>query len=135
MFEPHCLRIGVDVKKEIKKRLDANDKQYDDIAEIIKAIRQMIPYDRMLVSHDGYLIPLEDKYFRDNPQTMGFKHGGYITCVGYITKNHLSNSFDDFRYIIILFVISIKQLFYFFFYIYTAFSLLSTIQFARNTFI
>ena len=46
----------------------------------------MIPYDRMLVSHDGYLIPLEDKYFRDNPQTMGFKHGGYITCVGYITN-------------------------------------------------
>ena len=41
---------GVDVKKEIKKLLDANDKQYDDIAEIIKAIRQMIPYDRMLVS-------------------------------------------------------------------------------------
>ena len=77
---------GVDVKKEIKKLLDANDKQYDDIAEIIKAIRQMIPYDRMLVSHDGYLIPLEDKYFRDNPQTMGFKHGGYITCVGYITN-------------------------------------------------
>ena len=77
---------GVDVKKEIKKLLDAHDKQYDDIAEIIKAIRQMIPYDRMLVSRDGYLIPLEDKYFRDNPQTMGFKHGGYITCVGYITN-------------------------------------------------
>ncbi len=77
---------GVDVKKEIKKLLDANDKKYDDIAEIIKAIRQMIPYDRMLVSRDGYLIPLEDKYFRDNPQTMGFKHGGYITCVGYITN-------------------------------------------------
>ena len=77
---------GVDVKKEIKKLLDANDKKYDDIAEIIKAIRQMIPYYRMLVSRDGYLIPLEDKYFRDNPQTMGFKHGGYITCVGYITN-------------------------------------------------
>ncbi len=77
---------GVEAKKEIKRLLDANDKQFDDIAELIKAIRQMIPYDRMLVSHDGYLIPLEDKYFRDNPQTMGFKHGGYITCVGYITN-------------------------------------------------
>lgn len=46
----------------------------------------MIPYNRMLVSADGYLVPLEDKYFRDNPQTMGFKHGGYVTCVGYITN-------------------------------------------------
>lgn len=43
--------------------LDANDKKYDDIAEVIKIIRHVIPYERMLVSHDGYLIPLEDKYF------------------------------------------------------------------------
>lgn len=75
-----------DIKKERQKLLDAVDKQYNEIVEIIKAIRQMIPYNRMLVSSDGYLIPLEDKYFRDNPQTMGFKHGGYITCVGYITN-------------------------------------------------
>lgn len=49
-------------------------------------MRQIVPYKRMLVSSDGHLIPLEDKYFRDNPQTMGFKHGGYVTCVGYITN-------------------------------------------------
>ncbi|HIT57184.1 hypothetical protein B5G34_04390 [Flavonifractor sp. An82] len=49
-------------------------------------MRQIVPYTRMLVSPDGYLIPLEDKYFRDNPQTMGFKHGGYVTCVGYVTN-------------------------------------------------
>lgn len=77
---------SADIKKEKKKLLEASDKQYDDIVEIIKVIRQMIPYNRMLVSPEGYLIPLEDKYFRDNPQTMGFKHGGYITCVGYITN-------------------------------------------------
>ena len=75
-----------DIKRERQKILDAVDKQYDEIVEIIKAIRQMIPYNRMLVSSDGYLIPLEDKYFRDNPQTMGFKHGGYVTCVGYVTN-------------------------------------------------
>lgn len=75
-----------EIKRELNKLLSAVDKQYDDIIEIIKAIRQVIPYNRMLVSADGYLIPLEDKYFRDNPQTMGFKHGGYITCVGYITN-------------------------------------------------
>lgn len=75
-----------ELKKEVKRLVTASNKKYDDIAEIIKAIRQIIPYNRMLVSSEGYLIPLEDKYFRDNPQTMGFKHGGYITCVGYITN-------------------------------------------------
>lgn len=75
-----------DIKRERQKILDAVDKQFDEIVNIIKTIRQMIPYNRMLVSSGGYLIPLEDKYFRDNPQTMGFKHGGYVTCVGYITN-------------------------------------------------
>ena len=75
-----------EIKRERQKVLDAVDKQYDEIVESIKAIRQLIPYSRMLVSPDGYLIPLEDKYFRDNPQTMGFKHGGYVTCVGYVTN-------------------------------------------------
>ena len=79
-------RSSGDIKRERQKVLDAVDKQYDEIVEIIKAIRQMIPYSRMLVSPVGYLIPLEDKYFRDNPQTMGFKHGGYVTCVGYVTN-------------------------------------------------
>lgn len=75
-----------ELKKQIKKLIEENDKQYENIVEAIRAIRHMIPYNRLLVSHDGYVIPLEDKYFRDNPETMGFKHGGYITCVGYITN-------------------------------------------------
>lgn len=77
---------GAEIEKEIKKQLEAHDKQYDDILEQIRVARQIIPYDRMLVARGGYLIPLEDQYFRDNPQTMGFKHGGYMTCFGYITN-------------------------------------------------
>lgn len=79
-------KAGANIKKEIQKLVLNSNKQYDDIADIIKAIKQIIPYTRMLVSHDGFVIPLEDKYFRDNPMTMGFKHGGEITCVGYITN-------------------------------------------------
>lgn len=79
-------RTGSNIKKEIQKLVASNNKQYDDIADIIKAIKQIIPYTRMLVSYDGFVIPLEDQYFRDNPKTMGFKHGGEITCVGYITN-------------------------------------------------
>ena len=75
-----------EIRKERQKILSAVDKKYEAAAEIVSVFRKMLPYNRMLVSDKGYLIPLEDKYFRDNPQTMGFKHGGYATCVGYITN-------------------------------------------------
>ena len=77
---------GNALKNKVKELVEANNRQYENISDIVKAMRQIVPYKRMLVSSDGYLIPLEDKYFRDNPQTMGFKHGGYVTCVGYITN-------------------------------------------------
>lgn len=35
---------------------------------------------------DGYLIPLDDQYFRIDPKNLGFKYGGEITCVGMITN-------------------------------------------------
>ena len=40
----------------------------------------------MLVSNDGFLIPLDDKYFRINPSSLGFKYGGMMTCVGMVTN-------------------------------------------------
>ena len=45
-----------------------------------------MPYTRMLISYDGYLIPMDDKYFRIDPKNLGFKYGGEITCVGMITN-------------------------------------------------
>lgn len=75
-----------ELKKRIKELVETNNKKYEEISDIVKVLHQIVPYKRMLVSLDGYLIPLEDKYFRDNPQTMGFKHGGYVTCFGYITN-------------------------------------------------
>ena len=50
------------------------------------AFRQLMPYTRMLISYDGYLIPMDDKYFRIDPKNLGFKYGGEITCVGMITN-------------------------------------------------
>ena len=58
----------------------------DGIKEIIDMVRQIIPYNRMLISSDGYLIPLDDRYFRIDAQNLGFKYGGEITCVGMITN-------------------------------------------------
>lgn len=81
------LRVtGKRIKAELKKLIADSDKQFDDIHDIIVAFRQLVPYTRMLISHDGYLIPLDDKYFRVSPESLGFKYGGEITCVGMITN-------------------------------------------------
>lgn len=77
---------GKMINSEVKKFIADNEKQYDDIHDIIAAFRQLIPYTRMMISHDGYLIPMDDQYFRINPQNLGFKYGGEITCVGMITN-------------------------------------------------
>lgn len=74
------------IKNEIRKTIFANNKQFDDVALMIRALRSLIPYSRILISADGYLIPLEDKYFRVNPSCMGFKYGGEMTCVGMVTN-------------------------------------------------
>lgn len=79
-------KAGNAIKTEIQKLVTASDKQYDDIHEIITAFKQLIPYSKMMISSDGYLVPLEDKYFRINPDNLGFKYGGEITCVGIITN-------------------------------------------------
>lgn len=58
---------GKQIKSELKKLIADSDKQYDDIHDIIVAFRQLMPYTRMLISSDGYLIPMDDKYFRIDP--------------------------------------------------------------------
>ena len=79
-------KAGINFKTEIKKALAVSDKQFDDIAIIIRALRGLIPYNRMLISNDGYLIPLNTKYFRVDSIDLGFKYGGEITCVGMVTN-------------------------------------------------
>lgn len=75
-----------EIKKKIQKIIADNNKQYDETHQLIKALRGLIPYSRMLISNDGFLIPLDDKYFRINPSSLGFKYGGYMTCVGMVTN-------------------------------------------------
>lgn len=75
-----------DRKKKLKEFIDKDNQEYEKMFNAVKAIRHIIPYKRMLISSNGYLMPLDDKYFRDNPQTVGFKHGSDVTCLGYITN-------------------------------------------------
>lgn len=93
-------------KKEEKDLIEANNKKYDDIAVILKLLRTLVPYNRMLISLDGYMIPLNTKYFRVDPIEFGFKYGGEITCVGMVTNivgkdtdpNDTSNIFATLQY-------------------------------------
>ena len=79
-------RVSSEIKRQLGETIKQNNKQYDDVATIIKLINSLVPYSRMLISSDGYLIPLDDKYFRIDPSNLGFKYGGEITCVGLITN-------------------------------------------------
>lgn len=74
------------VEQNVNELLKQCDKRYDEIHEIIVALGRIIPFKRMLVSSDGYLIPTEDKFFRINPATLGFMYGGEIKCVGMVTN-------------------------------------------------
>ena len=74
------------IKNEIEKIVKESNKEFDDMGDVISAFKKMIPYNRMLISSDGYLIPMDEKYFRVNPSSIGFMYGGEITCVGMITN-------------------------------------------------
>ena len=74
------------IQKAIKDSVVATNAQYDEICDIIKVFRKLVPYSRMLLSHDGFLMPLDDNYFRIDPCNLGFKYGGQMKCVGYITN-------------------------------------------------
>ncbi len=74
------------IRENANKLIKSQNQEYDDIHDIITMFRSLLPYSRMLLSVDGYLIPLEDRYFRINPENLGFKYGGELTCVGVITN-------------------------------------------------
>ena len=70
------------------------DTNYEEIEKSIKGFKNIVPYTKMLISYDGYLIPLEEKNFRVNSSTMGFMYNGEISCVGMIT-NIIGDDIDD----------------------------------------
>lgn len=82
-----------EIKKRVAQLVLENNQQYDDIEKILNALKYLIPYKRMALSTQGFLLPLDDEWFRDVPDLLGFKYGGNITFVGYITN--IINSIDN----------------------------------------
>lgn len=71
------------VKNNMVSELKSNK---TNIEEIFKLIEDFIPYERMLISYDGFLIPINDKYLRVDQKNIGFMYGGELKCVGMITN-------------------------------------------------
>lgn len=70
-------------KNEQNKKVD---QQLEYLSSFVRFVKKVMPYDRLLVSYDGYLIPLEDKYFRANTKSFNMKYGGEMRCIGLITN-------------------------------------------------
>lgn len=76
-----------------KKITDAENEKYENALSVIKLIKNIFPYSKQLYSEDGYLILLNDKYFRLPTPNFSFCYGGEIHCVGIITNViHLDES-------------------------------------------
>lgn len=74
------------IAKHVNDIIKQNSQKYDEIRDLLNVLSSIVPYKRMLVSSDGYLLPLEDKYFRIDPTRLGFVYGGELRCVGVITN-------------------------------------------------
>ena len=60
--------------------------QYDSIEVMINALSELLPFDRLLFAGDGYIIPVEEAYFRVNPKGLGLSYSGELKVVGIVTN-------------------------------------------------
>ncbi len=75
-----------EIQKRKKDAKNAIDAKYKKIKDIVNLLRNILPCDRMYISNDGYIIPIDGRYLRDYPESFGFKYGGLMTCLGYVTN-------------------------------------------------
>lgn len=73
------------IEKIIKEQMKEFSEQYDYIEEVINALKSLLPYEKIIMS-DDFFIATSDEFFRDKPEMIGFKYGGEISSVGYITN-------------------------------------------------
>lgn len=73
------------IEKQAYSDLKKQEDEYDNIKNTINAIKSIMPYEKIILV-DQFFLATDDKYFRDNPEMLGFKYGGRISFVGYITN-------------------------------------------------
>lgn len=70
---------------EAKNALAKAENERKEFVELIEAIKNTLPYNRFVMTNN-MLVPLDDEYFRDNPNIIAFKYGGKISIFGYVTN-------------------------------------------------
>lgn len=71
--------------KEIESKAKNAEPERKEMSKTIEAIRNTLPYNRFIMT-DNLLVPLTDKYLRDDPDIIAFKYGGSISVFGYVTN-------------------------------------------------
>lgn len=79
---PEPVKIQI---KQIENQIKNAEPERKEMGRTIEAIRNTLPYDRFITT-DTFLIPLTDKYLRDDPNIVAFKYGGTMSVFGYITN-------------------------------------------------
>lgn len=79
---PEVVKVQI---KEIENKLKSAEPERKEMAKTIEAVRNTLPYNRFIMT-DNFLIPLTDKYLRDDPDIIAFKYGGSLSIFGYVTN-------------------------------------------------
>lgn len=82
------------IEKIIKEQMKEFSQQYDYMEEVINALKSLLPYEKIVMS-DNFFIATSDEFFRDKPEMIGFKYGGEISFVGYITNKVTSENNNE----------------------------------------
>lgn len=84
--------------KDLENQINNLDPERKKVLKTIDAIKAIIPYNRFIMTNN-YLIPLDDRNFRDVPEIVAFKYGGEMSVFGYVTniihKNEDANKTEN----------------------------------------
>ncbi len=70
---------------ELENKIKSVEPQRKEILKTIEVIRTTLPYNRFIMI-SNFLVPLTDKYLRDDPDIIAFKYGGALSVLGYVTN-------------------------------------------------
>ncbi|MFA7672905.1 MAG: hypothetical protein WCY62_03520 [Clostridia bacterium] len=71
--------------RELENVTKSAELERREMVKTIETICNTLPYNRFIMT-DNLLIPLTDKYLRDDPDIIAFKYGGNISVFGYVTN-------------------------------------------------
>lgn len=80
---PETIKVQI---KKLEEEMKNNSPSNQETHKMISAIRMAVPYNRFMIINN-LLVPLTDKYFRDDPEIVAFKYGGEMSLFGCITNS------------------------------------------------